>query len=39
MYRLMELLSNATITYTELYFDNYDKLLGQESAFVKLLPS
>ena len=37
MYRLMDLLSNSTIAYKEIYFDNHEKLLGHESAFVKLL--
>ena len=37
MYRLMDLLSNSTIAYKEIYFDNNEKLLGHESAFVKLL--
>ncbi len=37
MYRLMDLLSNSTITYKEIYFDNHEKLLGHESAFVKFL--
>ena len=39
MYRLMDLLSNSTTTHKEIYFDNHEKLLGHESAFVKLLSS
>lgn len=33
----MELLSNSMVKYSETCFDNYEKLLGQNSVFVSVV--